>query len=74
MAPTIITLLKTHPVSLTENLKKICHEIGLKPTKVIKTKMQCEIDDLVSNQPELEVKIREMAEEMIHNAKKNREL
>ena len=73
MAPTIITLLKTHPVSLTENLKKICHEIGLKPTKLTKTKMQCEIDDLVSKQPNLEEKVREIAEEMTHNAKKNRE-
>ena len=63
MAPTILSLLKTHPISLKENLLAIANAIDLPPTaKGTKAQLQAEIDDLVHKRPELEKKIRDMVQ------------
>ena len=70
MAPTIISLLKTHPVSLKEHLTTICDTLGIdtskKPTKA---QMQCDIETFLRDEPDLEPKVREIAMELISEFK-----
>ena len=63
MAPTILSILKTHPISLKENLLTIANAIDLPLTsKGTKAQLQAEIDDLANKKPELERKIRDVAQ------------
>jgi hypothetical protein len=73
MAPVILNLLKTYPVNLKENLKKICDALELSyDIKDTKSQLQFLIDDTVKNDTTLEHKIREIANEMIKSRKESK--
>ena len=73
MAPTILSLLKTHPVSLKENLMTICDTLGINTSnKPTKAQMQSEIDTFLSSEPDLEPKVREIAVELISEFKERK--
>ena len=65
---TISSILKTHPVSLYDNLAKISNALGIeivdtqKPTKA---KMQSDIEECVKTYPDYEQTVRDLANEYI---------
>ena len=59
MAPTMLSLLKTHPVSLKENLQAIASTLGIDTTKNnTRAQLQSKIDQFLINEPDFEPKIR----------------
>ena len=68
MAPTIASLLKTHPVSLYDNLAKISNALGIdvvETQKPKKAKMQSDIEECVKTFPDYEKNVRDMANEFM---------
>ena len=60
-----MNLLKTHPVSLVENLRQICDVLGLDMSqKKIKVMMQTEIDNFLIKEPDLEPNVREIVNQI----------
>ena len=66
----MMSLLKTHPVSLKEHLTTICDILGIDTTKKsTKAQMQSDIETFLNDEPDLESKVRELAMELISEFK-----
>ena len=65
MAPTIFNLLNAQPVKRNDNLRKIAFMLGLLPPKEhTKLQIQQEIVNFLHDKPDIEQKVRVMANEM----------
>jgi hypothetical protein len=74
MAKAIMTILKTYPVQLKENLMGITHALGIHhPEKPSISTLCVEIKNHVKDSPDLENKVREMTDKIMldHKRKKS---
>ena len=73
MPQPIINLLKTRPVGRIDNLKTIATALGLElAPKSTRAQIQAEIETYLQKEPDLESKVREIAEEFIMDMKKHK--
>ena len=63
----ILSLLNKHPVSLCDNLLKICNalSINVSSQKLTIVKMQVEIEECIKTYPNYEATVRNMARDML---------
>ena len=75
MAPAISSLLRTHPVSLKDNLIKISSILGIDANNLKKTTLLSEIEECLKTYTNFEETVRNMADTMIaeHLQKKSTE-
>ena len=73
-ANAIMALLKTHPISLKDNLQSICSDLNIKiDPKETRTELQVKIDDHTKTHPSADEKVRDLAKKIraIHKGIRN---
>ena len=72
MAPTIASLLKTHPISLLDNLVEIANALAIPlEKKPKKAKLQSDIEECLITYPAYEQTVRNMANEYVTQHKQS---